>query len=808
MGLIRHIIFIIITVLGPVALAVGPLTVGDMNDLASAVALQSLCKKGINNCNTEQKKTINQLIWNCQVQIKNNQCEDLAKKNPAWAPLMKKCSFDKICQESYEYQTKKAIACARGYKNALVDTGVAIKDMAVSGAEMISGSWKKFLASNKNREIFLKECDKTLECKRELAASLFPDSKMNDSYLSKTSAKSLWQSQLMSRDFELRRIDRIAQSNNVENLQASIAKIKKLKEMVSSSVAKQYNRYSCYTELAKEELECYAIGTVVDPTLVAGYFTKGVRAAVAIKELSAASKAAENTARATEVASVAAKETLKRSPVPVFKRPEFIKSYLNFNPTTVAQNEKWMALAGKGSSKNTVFFDVENSQLKMLNDKLKEKNFVTSLTNYHKDLTFKKMQELVKNNPGLQVDMYSDFKSSRFAFSGKIPKDLEQQLKKVFDDANKEFTEAVKANKMVRDSDAPEKWFRAGVGNSADEANLAARYSRQQQNNELQSFSSSELKKSVQTKINGLNAQRKALQAELANTSMVSGKSFDTDVFDIIRKNEGSLANTREALKVRYGLSKLSSSTVSKLQRYVKGADEFSPGIHVSQRVVANFDQAVQGGLSADIIGMGGANLKGTADALAGVSDVGTALASTRAGEKAVTVNFNKQKKYFEQVIKDSVPAGKLRTVCSGDDCVAVAVKPLNTAEKELIVKRLANSDYSGSYRLAFVSDGIKNPEVRNNLATHGESVEKILRKSLGTQMEPRKLKGLTFAVDMQTKEMNRGNLKLILGNSDNAKLSATERKLVEAEFAKAVQTFNRDLIKAGTKNPAYRATP
>ena len=150
MSFIKHILFTVMTIAGTASFAVGPITVMDMTDLASAVALQSLCKKGINNCNSEQKKTINQLIWNCQVQVKNNQCEDLAKKNPAWAPLMKKCSFDKICQESYEYQTKKALACARGYKNALIDTGVAIKDMAVSGAEMISGSWKKFLADNKN----------------------------------------------------------------------------------------------------------------------------------------------------------------------------------------------------------------------------------------------------------------------------------------------------------------------------------------------------------------------------------------------------------------------------------------------------------------------------------------------------------------------------------------------------------------------------------------------------------------------------------------------------------------------------------
>lgn len=795
----------------------------DVSDLLFFAQIKPLCDKGVRSCNSSEKNLVSQITWNCEVQVKNSQCADLAKKNPTWAPLMKKCDFESICREAHDYHTKKALACGRGYKNALVDTGVALKNVAVSGANAISDGWKNFLKNNKDRKAYLQECDKSLACKKELAQSLFPNAKMTDEKLKKTTAESLWQSHGMARDHEVRRIENAASAENIKNLKATVQSIKNLKGLVSSKVAKQYSRYSCYTELAKEELECYAIGTVVDPTLVVGYFGKGIRASVAIKELGAeartvrtANKVVDNSTPKNEVQvvlkrntdSVADNYSNPNFKVPTFSRNEFGNKYLYYNPTTVAQNEKWIGLAGKSSNKNSVFFDVENSQMKYLNDHIKDKNLVTSLTNYHKELTFKKIQQLVAKNPGLEVSQYSDFKSARFAFTGKVPKDLNEQLKRVFHEANDEFSKTVNANKLVRSTDAPQGWFRAGIGNSADEANLAARYSRQQKNNELQNFGSPALKKGVQTKINSLNGQRKGLQKELSQTSMVSGNSFDVDVFDIVRKNEGSLSDTRDALKARYGLKTLSDSTVQKMQNYVKGVDEFAPGIHISQRVVANLDQASKGGLSADIIGMGGANLKGTADALAGTSDVASALAKARAGEKAVTAKVNQQKSYFEQVIKDSVEPGKLKSLCSGDDCVAVAVKPLVASEKEKIVSRLANSEYAGSYRLAFVNDGVRDANVRNTLATHGESVEKILRKSLGTQMEPRKLKGLTFAIDMQTKQLNSGNLKLILGNSNNAKLTASERKLIESEFRQAVDKFNIVLIKSSGAKATYKSAP
>jgi hypothetical protein len=158
----------------------------------------------------------------------------------------------------------------------------------------------------------------------------------------------------------------------------------------------------------------------------------------------------------------------------VFSRTAFIDKYLKYNPTTVKQNEEWIAVAEKGVSSKSVFVDIENSQMKVLNDTLKDKNLVTSLTNYHKSLVVKKIEALKKEFPGLKISEYSDFKSLRFAFDGNVPKDLQQRLNKIFQSANDEFTDYLVKNKLVNSSDKADSWFRAGTGKSAEQANLVA----------------------------------------------------------------------------------------------------------------------------------------------------------------------------------------------------------------------------------------------------------------------------------------------------------------------------------------------
>lgn len=758
-----------------------------------SLILATLCSKQTESCSNADQEWKEKLQWTCELEIKSHSCVELAKEHPDWAPLMRKCDLKSQCQELKEYNEGSAAACLRGYKNAMIDLGVSLKDMSLSLAGLVEESWERAKTNVKRRAEFLRECNKSLECKRDLVKDDHRYNQMSDEKLNSYTAVFL---ETQARDLKAYKasLDRarvapyvpISERPRDETILSTEQKEKLtgLMRMARSKLREQYNRYSCYTELAQEELECYAIGTVVDPTMVAGYFLKGTRVAVASHRLASAKWGAEGL-RVT--------------------RADLVGDYLKYSPTTVVQNEKWIALAEKGTSAKMTFLDVENSQMKLLNDSLKDKNLVTGMTNYHKELLFTKIAKLEADNPGLVVDEYSDFKSSRFAFSGKVPKDIEQQLSKILTETNAEFRDHLKAAGV--ESVGTEEWFRAGIGKSADQANLAARYSRQSEKNEIQNFQNTSLQSNLQSRVSDLNSQRRSLRSEVAGTSMLDGSTFHQDVFDLIRKGKGDTEQVTQALKNRFGLSELSTSTVKKMEAYVQATDEFSPGIHIAKREVAHLNNASQGGLSADIIGLGAANLKGTAEALASSDNLERVLEATRSAEKTVTRNFNEQKSYFEKVLAQSVDPGKLKSFCSGDDCVAVATKPLSEAEKTKILQGLADSKYSGSYRLAFIPDGVRDAAARNALANHGEAVEKILRQSLSASMEPNTLKGLTFAVDMRTQNLNEGGLKLLMGEAPGVRLSQQERRLIQKKFSEAIKKFN-DEIKQQGSSPSYHPLP
>lgn len=787
----RVLVFIFVTILfGPVQASM---------DL---VLLSQCSIKG--ECNDQQKKFRQQKEWNCQLEMKAQNCEQLAKQHPNWAPLMRKCSFQAQCQEQMDLGREQAQACLRGYKNAMIDLGVSLKDMSVSLAGFVENSWEDFKKNRRERAAFLKECDKSIACKRDLVKDDHRYRDFTDEKLAKMPAVFLYTQAQDMKAYQAS-LDRMRPKpyvpiservrDEVELTKEQASKLKSLMSVVGDKIKEQYQRYSCYNAVAREELQCYAIGTVVDPTLVAGYFVKGARVAVAASHLT---KAEREVHAATAVAATGSKVT----------RAELTGKYLSYSPTTVAQNEKWISLAEKGTNSKITFLDIENSQMKTLNDTLKDKNLVTGLTNYHKEILFKKIEKLEAANPGLVIDKYSDFKSSRFAFSGKVPADLDSQLKKVFAEANSEYTSKLRESGVLKAGDKAETWFRGGTGVSADQANIAARYSRQTSTNDLQSFKNGTVQTALQGSLKSLETQRTQLRSEVAKTSMVQGNTFHQDVYDIVRKGGGNTEQIKAGLKNRFGLSELSTSTVQKMEKYVKSVDEFSPGIHVSKREIAHLNKAQNGGLSADVIGLGSANLKETAEALANSKNLNGALENVRKGEKAVTKRFDAQKKYFQEVLKDSVDPGKLKSVCSGDDCVAVATKPLTEAEKKKILKNLmANDEMGSSFRMAFIPDGVKVAEARNALANHGESVEKILRQTLSTSMEPRRLKGLVFGVDMKTKELNKGQVQLLIGEAQNLKLTSGERALIQKKFAEAIKRFNDDARAKGTAS-AYQAVP
>ncbi|WP_415063007.1 hypothetical protein [Bdellovibrio sp.] len=773
---------------------------------AQDILLYSLCKKDRKTCSSNEFKLVEKFELQCRVEQEGHRCQELSAKNPEWAPLMRKCDFESLCKEFKEYQSQSGIACLRGYKNAMVDLGISIKDMAFSLGGFIEDSWEKFKKSNRDREAFLKQCNQSLLCKRDLVKDDHRYNNLPDEKLDKFTATFLYVQAQDMKNFKAS-AERVRPKpyvpisertrDDTDLTEEQKFKMSGLLDAAEAKIKEQYDRYLCYNRTAREELKCYAVGNVIDPTLFAGYFIKGARVVAAAGRLSKVEKAGVEVEKS--VATMTARSTFRT-------RGELIDKYLHYSPATTAQNEKWIAQAEKGTRAKMTFFDVENSQMKVLNDTLKDKNLVTSLTNYHKDILFSKMEALQKEFPNLIIDKYSDFKSSRFAFSGSVPKDIEKRLDKIFRETNEEFSTYLKENKILRTEDSAETWFRGGVGRSADQANLAARYSRGQNNNVVQNYAQESMQQSMSRQLSSLDRQRKGIRDEVGRTGMVEGQTLHQDVFDIVRKNQGEPDKISQALTKRFALSELPRSTVMKIQDYVKATDSFSPGIHIASREVAHLNDAAQGGLSADIIGLGAANLKGTAEALASAKNVDQALELTRTAEKAVTQSFKDQKKYFEEVIRRSVSQGKLKTLCSGDDCVSVAVSPLNEAEKTKILAGLADSKYSGGYRLAFIPEGVAAAETRNALATHGESMEKILRKTLGASMEPRKLQGLTFGVDMKTQKLNQGSVKLLIGEAPGVRLTEKDRVLIERTFRQAVEELNQEVSKEGVQ-AMYRAT-
>lgn len=483
-------------------------------------------------------------------------------------------------------------------------------------------------------------------------------------------------------------------------------------------------------------------------------------------------------------------------------RTAFIDRNLLKTFTTPEQNQKWIDLADSTAKKGElVFLDVENAYLKKLNDTTNDKNFITSLTNKHKEIMFSKIKEFEAKNPGLEVIPYSDFKSSRFAFKGKIPADLNDQLAKVFTDANKDFTTVLRASTVVKADDPVEDWFRSGIGNTADQANMAAKYSRSiEGKNVLQNYSSPDIQEKLYTTKGRIESIRENIERNLSQSTQLLEKVDGTnkfilksDVIDVLRKSD-STETARESLKKFYGVE-VTDNQALEMKNYVSDVDQFNPGIRTAKREFANFSEATNGGMSADFAGMGAANLSGTAKALAKADDLDSAIKLTRLEEKRITQDFVVKKENFENKVNQYLVSkkhmGETSVNCSGDDCVVITAKNMDTKTKAELIQRLSRDDNPSGMRVAFIADQIKDSATRNVLAAHGESVEKILRKKMAGEIQTEKLQKILFSVDVKGQNFGEGEMKLIIGNSQ-VQLTPTERQKIQNVFNESVKELNQ----------------
>jgi hypothetical protein len=699
----------------------------------------------------QKNPTLETALNFCDIRKNVHKCDDLAKAHPELSDSIISCDAKKFCEQQAGSPLNESRKCLAGLYDG-------ITDVFIVAGKAIGKSWEETQKDVQKRTLAAKACDLSLQCKRNLVKDMPGYNSLSDKQLMAYPAFALMTEAAYARPKKT--------SYTFMSSAEVQSKMLDLWRMAGMQVEEKYHQYSCYTPEALAELRCYVFGQFVDPTVVGGKLLKLSKA------------------RRIVAAMMNDGKSLLAS--------GFIRKNLYYSPTKTAENVEWITLAAKTEPGTGVkFFDVENSVMKDLNDTLKDKNLVTSLTNYHKRLLSEKtealMKELHAKYPDLQVLSYSDFKASRFAFKGRGPPDLEKRLGEILEQTNHEFADTVRRENLVAGSAKPEEWFRGGFGESADQATLASRYSRGQEQNSLQSFASSELQKSLASGMQKTEGLRNKLSSELGHTGLMDNETLHADAFDIIIKNGDDIGKAQAALKNRFGLSQLSTESVQRMRNYVTSVNSFSPGIHIGEREIANLDAATFGGLSADMAGMGSQNQRATAMALAGSRNLEEALKKTRQAEQAVTAQFLAQQKAFREIMTDVVGANRIKTICSGDDCVAIPLQALSEREKQQMLEKLSGAGYASKFRLSFVGQEVSAPAIRNQLSVHGESVEKLLRKNLSSKMDPNKLKGIIFGVDMKTGKLNEGPVKLLTASHPDVRLTKADQKLIEEEFYRAL---------------------
>jgi len=517
--------------------------------------------------------------------------------------------------------------------------------------------------------------------------------------------------------------------------------------------------------------------------------------------------------------------------------------YSEFSLTTPRVNSRWIDNARNSNS--SLYLDIENAALKRLNDTLGDKELVTSLTNLHKDVLYKNINELVKKYPQINFDIYSDFKSLRFAFSPKnIPKDIEakflKDLDKTYKEANFEFAKMVK-NLDGLGAEKPAMWFEAGISNTADAAGQAAKRARRITRDGPQIVSFNSVRSMMDDDIIAINKFNDGLSSGvLSNTDLVqnlpSGKKilslnaietirksigkYKQDMVDEISKKSNGLSHSavkdsldakevQDQFAKKFGVE-LDTSESIRLVRHVNQLDGLTPGLWQESRVIASLDRATFGGFSGDVTGMGARNIQQVAVDIAestsqSADDI---LAATRRGEQRVTETFNEIKDNFTNTVKEALDKRSIpySSKCSGDDCVVIPKVALSKKDELEIIEAFRKQDNPSQYRLSFIPPGIDESK-RTMMATHGELVEKEFRKEVvgvGVgKISQQKLSNITLGTRMPSS--SDGSIDLYVGLGREVRLSESELQILREAHKKAIDKVNRELSSEGRDAISYK---
>lgn len=480
-------------------------------------------------------------------------------------------------------------------------------------------------------------------------------------------------------------------------------------------------------------------------------------------------------------------------------------------------NRDFMTLMEKDAKtnpSNVVYFDVENSIQKKLNDQIfGEKTMVDAVNNSF----LKRFYEAVENNPELKSRLsgsYKDYKSLRLRLELK-PGDNKEKFQMMLGDAYKksaqDFASEFKSlgiDDLIKtrtdDVANPERWFLAGFGDDALEANMAARGARTISTKEAaktRPLNYQDHVTSLSKDVHEIENLRLSLTKfkntgfvdELENGALIPSK----EMINILRKYKPGdfktdaeyIAQISKKVKSVFGKD-IDADSIALFTKYQQKVDSISPPLFSRERTIINLEEARNGIVSIDFAGVGVDNLYQQMKALASVNYkvenqalmLKSAFSKLQSHVDNVTTDMNLAKRAFTDAIQGQ--SGKAaKPLFSGDDGIFMPRDTeWNLDNKQKLVKKLSEFSDPSKFRVTFVKSKYPNgasipTETRSKLIVKAESLEKKLREEMvGVHgLSYSDAKKIITAIDF-TPNLKGGEFNLIIAGK---KLTQNEESLI-----------------------------
>jgi hypothetical protein len=486
----------------------------------------------------------------------------------------------------------------------------------------------------------------------------------------------------------------------------------------------------------------------------------------------------------------------------------------------VADNRKFMTLMEqdkKLGNRDVLYFDVENSVQKKLNDTIVgDKEMVDAINNsfmakFNKNLSAS--PEIMKRLEG----QYQDFKPIRLRLklqSGDDRALLEKKLDEIYRKTNAEFVAEFEASGMTKlipprtdEVVDPSHWFLSGTGESALEANMAARGARTAgfAPGKAKTLGFKEQVDTIHADLNSIEGIRLSLvqnEALLKSGIMIKTSTGEVipsrDMVGILRKIQmadcQSVAEYNAKIRAKVKTlfkDKISDKNIEELTAYFKKVDSISPPIFQRQRTVINLGEAKSGIVSVDFSGVGVDNAFEQMRALSAVNYaqqdkllmIKDAFGKVQGNVDKVTDDLNMGKRAFNKASNENNS-----TKFSGDDGILMPNTKWEKAKKQELLRELSRTSDPSKFRVTFVrtefESGVSIPAMeRSSRVVRAESIEKNLREAVvgTTKIESSKARKMIFAID-SIPSVTGGKFNLIIGGE---KPTAAELKMIEAAFKK-----------------------